>query len=911
MEKAENRLSFSGGGEFFRLLVENALDLIAVLDGEGRVVFVSPSVKRLLGYDEEELLGRNIMDFIHPDDRKRSSSNLETALRRPGVTQYSLQRIRHRDGTWRYHEASALNLLGDSRVGGLVINSRDVTERISLEEQLRESRREMATLLSNLPGMAYRCRNDPQWTMLFASEGCRELTGYAPEELRENAVVSYAELIHPEDRDRVWKEVQWAVERKEPFRLLYRISTAAGERKWVWEQGRGIFSDGGELLHLEGFITDVTERVWAERVTRLQRDLAQAAASTFGLGEFMELAIDIIFQLGEISRCAVYLVEGERDYRLFGHRGLSEAAAAEAGFLCGSGELAEALERGETVQAEWAELRRKAGFPTGEEPSAVALVPLRWEGRTVGCLLAGAPGGGMSPGTVEFVEAAAAQMAQTCGRHRLLDRLRESEERYRLLLEFAGEAIFSYDRSLRVTGVNRKACEMIGYSREELLGKNVLELGVVHPADYERVLKDIGRLLASGGINSDEIRFIRRDGREMLVEVTGASLLDKEGRVIEIVNVGRDITERKRTEEALRRSEERYRATFEATGTVMFHVDRKAVITDANREAERVFGYSREEMVGKMRYMDLLVPEDVERVKEYSRKLLSGELSSPLQVEILARHRSGRAIPALITVAMLPGLEESVVSLLDISEKEEYEQELKRRAEEMRDFLDIAAHELRHPATLLKGYAVTLRENWSRMDEEVRSEALRAIDKGADRLVGVVEELLEAARVEGDRMRLDLREVEPGELARRAVEEMRARFPDRDMEVRVAPGLGTLRADAERLLRLLVILIDNAVKYSPRGTPVEVEVDGEEGAVRFTVLDRGRGVPQEDRERIFERFYQVEDVMHHAGPGLGLGLYIGRSIAEAHGGKIWYEPRPGGGSVFRFTVPLHRPYGTS
>jgi signal transduction histidine kinase len=224
----------------------------------------------------------------------------------------------------------------------------------------------------------------------------------------------------------------------------------------------------------------------------------------------------------------------------------------------------------------------------------------------------------------------------------------------------------------------------------------------------------------------------------------------------------------------------------------------------------------------------------------------------------------------------------------------------------MRDFLDIAAHELRHPATLLKGYAVTLREYGDRMDEEARSDALRAIEKGADRLVGVVEELLEAARVERNRLRLELREVEPGELARRAVEEMRERFPDREMELRVAPGLEKVRADAERLVRLLIILLDNAVKYSPRGTPVELVVERNGDAALFTVLDRGRGVPEEDRERIFERFYQVEDVLHHAGPGLGLGLYIGRSIAEAHGGRIWYEPRLGGGSIFRFTIPLAR-----
>ena len=136
------------------------------------------------------------------------------------------------------------------------------------EENLRESQRALATLMSNLPGMAYRCRNDRDWTMEFVSEGCVELTGYQAADLIHNNKIAYARLIHPEDEQVVWDDVQAAVTNKEPFRLVYRIRTAAGQEKWVWEQGRGIFSDHGDLLALEGFITDVTERKHLEEQLR-------------------------------------------------------------------------------------------------------------------------------------------------------------------------------------------------------------------------------------------------------------------------------------------------------------------------------------------------------------------------------------------------------------------------------------------------------------------------------------------------------------------------------------------------------------------------------------------------------------------------------------------------------------------
>ncbi|HEY9606112.1 MAG TPA: PAS domain S-box protein, partial [Allocoleopsis sp.] len=133
------------------------------------------------------------------------------------------------------------------------------------KESLRESQRTLATLLSNLPGMVYRCQNDPDWTIEFVSEGCYPLTGYHPTDLIGSNTVSYAQLIVPEERDWVWNEVQVALQERRPFQLTYRIITATVEEKWVWEQGCGIFSSEGEVLALEGFITDITQSKRSEK----------------------------------------------------------------------------------------------------------------------------------------------------------------------------------------------------------------------------------------------------------------------------------------------------------------------------------------------------------------------------------------------------------------------------------------------------------------------------------------------------------------------------------------------------------------------------------------------------------------------------------------------------------------------
>lgn len=136
----------------------------------------------------------------------------------------------------------------------------DITERKRAEQALAESQRILSTLMSNLPGMVYRCLNDPNWTMTFVSEGCTELTGYQPADLADNKHVSFSDIIHPDDKHHVWTTVQAALQSRRPFQITYRIITAQSTEKWVWEQGRGVFSDEGELLFLEGFIADITER---------------------------------------------------------------------------------------------------------------------------------------------------------------------------------------------------------------------------------------------------------------------------------------------------------------------------------------------------------------------------------------------------------------------------------------------------------------------------------------------------------------------------------------------------------------------------------------------------------------------------------------------------------------------------
>lgn len=143
-------------------------------------------------------------------------------------------------------------------------------------EKYADQERQMAILLKNLPGLAYRCRNDKNWTMDFVSEGSVDLLGYHPTELQGNRQVAYGELIHPDDRQNVWEQIQSKLAEKTSFQIIYRVITSDHEVKHVWEKGQGIFSEQGEVLAIEGFITDVTERVKSERAAEKAKIQAEA-----------------------------------------------------------------------------------------------------------------------------------------------------------------------------------------------------------------------------------------------------------------------------------------------------------------------------------------------------------------------------------------------------------------------------------------------------------------------------------------------------------------------------------------------------------------------------------------------------------------------------------------------------------
>ncbi len=224
--------------------------------------------------------------------------------------------------------------------------------------------------------------------------------------------------------------------------------------------------------------------------------------------------------------------------------------------------------------------------------------------------------------------------------------------------------------------------------------------------------------------------------------------------------------------------------------------------------------------------------------------------------------------------------------------------------ERMKDFIDIASHELRHPITILKGYSQLLHEARDQLDEQKIDSILEAIDIGADRLTRLISNLIDLSSIERGTFVIRREEADLASFFKTRVEEMKKAAPKHVFKLTLPENIGSCSVDVLRLDELMQILLDNAVKFSSPGSEIDIEVTRGEREITVSVLDRGPGIPEEMRDAIFDRFVQLEDALHHSTPGMGAGLYIAREIVEAHGGRIWCEPREGGGSAFRFTLPV-------
>jgi two-component system sensor histidine kinase/response regulator len=594
----------------FRALIENAQDMIIVIDGDLRISYQSPSVEKALGFSLEERLGKDAFEFIHPDDLPAIIRTFTQGVIEPGHQANHRFRVRHKDGSWRVLEGVGENLLFDPVVRGIVVNCRDVSERSRAEQALRESEDRYRDLVEHSHDLIV--THDLQGRILSANEAAASLVGY---DLQRVLEMNLRDFIIPELQDDFDSYIS-ALRTAGRAEGLMKVRTCSGETKII-QYNNTIRTEGVAEPVVRAMAHDITEQKRAEEALRASetryRLLFESNPHPMWVYDVQTLSFL------EVNEAAVnHYGYSQEEFLSMTIKDIRPPEDVQA--------LVEAVNSAPPLaryRSEWRH-RKKDGTIIDVEVSSHEL---DFAGRKARLVLA-----------TDVTQRKRAQRA-----------LEKSEEHFRSLIEDGSDVIVTMNSNAAITYASPSTLRVLGYEPPLLLGLDALQL--VHPDDLNAVTEAFDRTLNGPDRTiSIEFRARNKDGEWIVLEAMSRRISDDSGAVGVVINC-RDVTERKQAEQALRESQQRYQTLFEmaSDGIMVIEAEgeRAGYIARANKAAAELSGYTVEELRNKN--LRDIVAESAQ-VESRIRRIAGGER---LTFEVDQRCKDGTLSPIEVTAGLI------------------------------------------------------------------------------------------------------------------------------------------------------------------------------------------------------------------------------------------------------------------
>ncbi len=551
-----------------------------------------------------------------------------------------------------------------------------------------------------------------------------------------------------------------------------------------------------------------------------------------------------------------------------------------------------------------------------ESRSAVA-APLIVAGQVIGALVVESPRPhAFGVAEKEMAISLATQAAVAIQNARLYTALCEREAQYRLLADTARDIILTHDLDGRITYVNPTALALTGYTQEDAARLNIRD---VLPPDQRAMLQGRGAARAAGDLQARlyETAFVSANGARVSVEVNSAPLL-KEGNLVGVLIVARDITQRRRAEEQIR-----FQAhLLDVVGQAVIATDLDSKIIFWNRFAEQLYGWRADEALGRA-IVDVIVPAVSQA--EAASIMAALQEGARWSGEFTVQRRDGTLFPALVTNAPIHDGDGKLVGIVgishDITERRQAEMQLRktmtdlaRSNADLQQFAYVASHDLQEPLRMVASFVQLLSIRYQGQLDADADEFIGYATEGAKRMQQLILDLLEYARV--DTRGQPMEPTDMTEVCQIVAENLQVAIAETGAQVTWDP-LPIVRGDSIQLGMVIQNLISNAIKFCGKAPPrvhisarqtfevsetAKVLVSETATPVwEFTVRDNGIGIEPQFFERIFVIFQRLHTRREY--PGTGIGLAICKKIIERHGGRIWPESAPGQGTTFYFTLP--------
>ncbi|MGA6954990.1 MAG: PAS domain S-box protein [Candidatus Acidiferrales bacterium] len=847
---------------------QQRLDVLALLTAQKLALAEKVlNLRRTVGLEEAT-------DAIQRGSGKQIMTEFQKEIAQMQDEELRLLALREANAATRGAQTKGVLILGT--VLGLLITSiagwsaqRDHAARALAEENLREGEERFRTLANNIPQLAWMA--DEHGSIFWYNDRWFDYTGTT---LQEMAGWGWRKVHDPNHVQRVVEKISKCFRTGEVWEDTFPLRSRDGSYHSFLSRAVPIRDSDGKILRWFGTNTDVSEST-------------ESGAKYRGLLEAAPDAMVVVNQSGEI---VLLNVQAEKQFgysrdELVGQKvkNIIPEGFAERLIADGTRTAAEALAQQIGTGIELIARRKNAT----EFPIEIMLSPLESaEGTLVTAAIR----------DISVRKEAEAHLAQM-------------EGRYRGLLEAAPDAMVVVNQSGEIVLLNVQAEKQFGYSRDELVGQKVKN--IIPEGFAERLIADGTRTAAEAlaqqigtGI---ELIARRKNATEFPIEIMLSPLESAEGTLVTAAI--RDISVRKEAEAHLAQMEGRYRGLLEAAPDAMVVVNQSGEIVLLNVQAEKQFGYSRDELVGQK--VKNIIPEGfAERLVADALRSVEDALAQQIGtgIELTAQRKDHSEFPIELMLSPLESAEGILVTaaIRDITTRKAAEanllnkvEELNRSNVELGQFAYIASHDLQEPLRMVASYTQLLSRRYKgKLDSDADEFIAFAVD-GASRMQRLIQDLLAYSRV-GTKGQ-ELLDISSEDALQQALFNLRAAIAESGAVVTHEP-LPAVLADDMQLVQLFQNLIGNAIKYQRPGIPtvhISAVKNGDKKWI-FAVTDNGLGIDPQYFDKIFGMFQRLHKREEFAGTGIGLAIC--KKIVERHGGNISVESQPGKGSTFRFAL---------
>jgi PAS domain S-box-containing protein len=839
----------------FGALATSAPVGIYEIDGSGDCLFVNEHWCELAGVDAEVAMGRGWEAAIHPADLETVIAEWTAASDqgREFALEYRFRRP-NGDVVWVAGRAVAVRDRDDDVLAylGTVV---DITDRKRFEAELEASEERYRTTLDAMEDVVFRTDLGARWTFLnFA------WSAHTGRSVSDALGESLLETIAEEDRSAVNRALESLLDdSREAVRCLHRYHGADGELRWADTTVRRMIDARGSAIGLAGTMSDVTERLAGERAARELAAIVESSADAI-VGKDLE---------------GVVRTWNPGAERIYGY-GADEMIGRSSDVLVPPGHRSELPEILGRIRA-------------GERIESLETIRMRKDRRRIHVAMTISPirdDEGNVVGTSTIARDITAQKAAD-------RRLAESSRHFELTHDLIATCGFDgYFRQL-----NGAWEPTLGWSHADLLPNPFI--AIVHPDDRDAVADRFARLAEEGESIQFRIRLVTKDGGWRWTEWSAMPEV-ADGLVYAS---GRDITERVEAELALKRERQQLADAQEIASIGSFEVDPATDGRHWSAQQFRNLGFDPDGPVPSLEQIrERVHPDDRAEFDAQLADAYAGAGETTFEYRIVTPSGETRTIEAQARMVVGAG---GSRRLMGVSRDVTAERDAERLKEE---FFGLISHELRTPLTSIIGYAELLAEIEAQNLSGQGRRFLEVIERNSRRELSLVADLLLLTRITAGTFEIELGRADIGEIAAATVEAARPSAEQAGIELALeAPEGLVAEGDPHRLRQVLENLVSNAVKFTPEGGRVEVEVAPAGEGVAFRVSDDGVGVAAADLGRLFDRLYRAEDAERRHIQGTGLGLTIVKAIVDAHEATIEVESEPGEGTTFRITLPKRAP----